>query len=94
MEDNSLYPHFSPEELSRRHKAVRAALAEAGLAALIACGTPGSDSEVQYLSHFPVSREAMLIFPIEGEPAFPRKYGGRGPAEHYYRGRAHGCATR
>jgi Xaa-Pro aminopeptidase len=74
MEGNSLYPHFSLEELSRRHKAVRAALAEADLAALIACGTPGSDSEVQYLSNFLVSREAMLIFPVEGEPALFVQY--------------------
>lgn len=74
MDTESLYPRFSPAEFGRRHRAVRAALADADLAALITCGTPGSDSEVQYLSNFPVSREAVLIFPLEGEPALFVQY--------------------
>ncbi len=74
MDTNSLYPRFSDAEFARRYTAVRAAMAEADLAALILYGTPGLDSEVQYLSNFPVSREAMLVFPYEGEPTLFVQY--------------------
>ena len=41
---------------------------EAGLSALILYATAGSYREVEYLSNFPVTREAILVFPGEGEP--------------------------
>ena len=69
MHDNSLYPRFSDAEFSRRYTSVRAAMQEAGLSALVLYGTAGSYHEVQYLSNFPVTREAILVFPGEGEPA-------------------------
>lgn len=74
MDTNDLYPRFSQAEFSRRYQAVRNAMAEADLAALILYGFPGADAEVQYLSNFPVSREAVLIFPAEGEPAMFVQY--------------------
>ena len=74
MDNKALYPRFSHEEFSRRYQAVRAVMAEADLAALVLYGTPGSDSEVQYLSNFPVAREAVLVFPLEGEPALFVQY--------------------
>jgi len=64
----SLYPRFSEAEFSRRYAAVRAAMREAGLSALILYGTVGSYNEVQYLSNFPVTREAILVFPLDEEP--------------------------
>jgi Xaa-Pro dipeptidase len=74
MDTNTLYPRFSDEEFARRYTRVRAAMAEHDLAALILFGTPGSDSEILYLSNFPVSREAMLVFPAEGEPTLFVQY--------------------
>src|SRR5260370_37328931 len=41
---------------------------ENGLSALALYGTVGSYNEVQYLSNFLVTREAMLVFPLDGEP--------------------------
>src|SRR5216684_3284215 len=64
----SLYPCFSEAEFSRRYTAVRAAMRENGLSALALYGTVGSYNEVQYLSNFLVTREAMLVFPLDGEP--------------------------
>src|SRR6266699_5886658 len=64
----NLYPCFSEAEFSRRYTAVRAAMREAELSALALYGTVGSYNEVQYLSNFPVTREAMLVFPLDGEP--------------------------
>lgn len=74
VSEETLFPRFSLEEFSRRYQAVRAAMAEADLAALVLYGTPGSDSEVLYLSNFPASREAVLVFPLEGEPTLFVQY--------------------
>ena len=63
-----LYPRFSDEEFSRRYAAVRAAMQRAELDALVVYGTPDAHSEVLYLSNFPVTREAMFVFPLTGEP--------------------------
>ena len=63
------YPRFTTEEFSRRYAAVRVAMHEADLAALILYGTVGAYKEVLYLSNFLVTREAMLVFPVEGEPS-------------------------
>jgi Xaa-Pro dipeptidase len=71
---SSLYPRFSDAEFARRYALVRAAMQEAGLSALILHGTAGSYQEVQYLSNFLVTREAMLIFPAEGEPTLFVQY--------------------
>ncbi|HEV2581048.1 MAG TPA: Xaa-Pro peptidase family protein [Ktedonobacteraceae bacterium] len=68
MYASDLYPRFSSAEYARRNAAVRAAMQEADLAALIIYGTPGAYNEVLYLSNFLTTRESMLVFPIEGEP--------------------------
>jgi Xaa-Pro aminopeptidase len=68
MSTGSLYPRFSDAEFARRYALVRTAMREAGLSALVLHGTAGSYQEVQYLSNFLVTREAMLVFPVEGEP--------------------------
>ena len=64
----SLYPRFSDEEFARRYTAVRVAMQQAALDALVVYGTIDAHSEVLYLSNFPVTREAMLVFPLMGEP--------------------------
>lgn len=62
------YLHFSEEEFMRRHEAIRTIMAKTDIAALLAYGNAGSHHEVQYLSNFSVSWEAILVFPAEGEP--------------------------
>jgi Xaa-Pro aminopeptidase len=74
MNTNSLYPRFSDAEFARRYALVRAAMQEAGLSALVLYGTAGSYHEVQYLSNFLVTREAMLVFPVDGEPTLFVQY--------------------
>jgi Xaa-Pro dipeptidase len=65
-----LYPRFSEVEFARRYAAVRAGMQEVDLPVLLVYGTPPfASSEVQYLANFPVTREAFLVFPGEGEPA-------------------------
>ena len=71
---SSLYPRFSNEEFLRRYQAVRQVMGASDLAALIAYGQPGLDAEVLYLSHFPVSREGVLVFPAEGDPTLFVQY--------------------
>ncbi len=74
MNNSSLYPRFSDAEFARRYALVRTAMQEAGLSALVLHGTAGSYHEVQYLSNFLVTREAMLVFPGEGEPTLFVQY--------------------
>src|SRR5438132_10476546 len=65
-----LYPRFSEAEFARRYAAVRVGMQEVDLPVLLVYGTPPfASSEVQYLANFPVTREAFLVFPGEGEPA-------------------------
>jgi Xaa-Pro aminopeptidase len=47
---------------------VRQVLRAANVDVLLAFGSRGSANEVQYLSGYPVSGEAVLVFPLEGEP--------------------------
>ena len=74
MNTNSLYPRFSDAEFAHRYARVRAAMQEVGLSALVLHGTAGSYQEVQYLSNFLVTREAMLVFPQDGEPTLFVQY--------------------
>src|SRR5438270_3677355 len=69
MHTGSLYPRFSEAEFSHRYATVRTAMQQAGLSALIVYGTISSHHEVQYLSNFPVTREAIFVFPDSGEPS-------------------------
>src|ERR1700674_3562586 len=74
MDTNNLYPRFSNAEYTRRYSQVRSAMSEAGLTALVLYGTGSAYHEVLYLSNFATMREAMLVFPIEGEPALFVQY--------------------
>jgi Xaa-Pro dipeptidase len=62
------YPRFSAEEFARRYAVVRTLMREADLAALLLFSTISSPYEVHYLSNFPATWEALLVFPLEGEP--------------------------
>ncbi len=59
-------PAFSDAEYARRDAATRAMMRAAGVDALALYGTRGLDSEVQYLSGFRVTREAMFVYPLDG----------------------------
>jgi Xaa-Pro dipeptidase len=66
------------DEVERRYRAMREAMARDGLDAVIACGTEytGFDGGVIYLSGFAiVHRYAYVLLPLEGDPAivFPRE---------------------
>jgi Xaa-Pro aminopeptidase len=74
MNTSNLHPRFSDAEFGRRYALVRAVMQEAGLSALVLHGTAGSYQEVQYLSNFQVTREAMLVFPGAGEPTLFVQY--------------------
>jgi Xaa-Pro dipeptidase len=65
---DNVYPRFSEHEFSRRYAMVRTRMQEVGLSALVLYGTVSAYDEVLYLSNFPVTREAMLVFPANGEP--------------------------
>ncbi|HCI78087.1 MAG TPA: hypothetical protein DHW02_00175 [Ktedonobacter sp.] len=62
------YPTFSDAEFSHRYKTVREAMQQAGLSALILYSTTSSYHEVLYLSGFIATRDAFLVFPLEGDP--------------------------
>ena len=66
---DTLYPRFSHAEFSHRYAAVRTIMQDAELTALVVYGSIGSQ-EILYFSDFEVTREAMLVFPAEGDPSF------------------------
>jgi Xaa-Pro dipeptidase len=61
------FPRFSEGELLRRRQAVHAAMDTAGVSHLIAYGSERTGSAVQWLSEWPVTREAALVV-TPGEP--------------------------
>lgn len=63
------YPRFSDEEMARRFALTRGMMEREGLAALVVYGSLAGFGEVQYLSNFRVSREAVVVFPVEGDAA-------------------------
>lgn len=66
-QSDTLYPRFSEAEFAHRYATVRASMQDAELAAFVVYGAIGSQ-EILYFSDFEVTREAMLVFPGEGEP--------------------------
>lgn len=68
------YPRFSAAEFARRHSAVRDKMDRVGVDVLLAFGSGGAGSQVQYLTNWPVTTEAYLLFPREGEPALRVHY--------------------
>ena len=68
MDTRSLYPRFSEAEFSRRYSSVRTAMQQSALPVLLVYGTPPfSNNELLYLSNYPSTREAFLIFPCDSE---------------------------
>lgn len=65
---------FSDAEFARRFAQVRAMMEREGLAALLVYGNTAAYSDVQFLSDVRTSREAMLLFPLEGEPVLFVQY--------------------
>ena len=63
-----LYPRFSEAEVARRYAAVRAAMRQDNIDAILISGARGS-SEVHYLSNYLAQSPSWLLFPREGEPA-------------------------
>ena len=62
----------SPQEIERRYSAVRGAMDDAGLDAVVVCGSEytGFEGAVTYLSGFViVHRYAYVLLPREGEPS-------------------------
>ena len=55
------YPRFSLDELTRRRRAIEDLMAEHELDAVLAYGANRSGSAIQWISEWPVSREAALI---------------------------------
>jgi Xaa-Pro dipeptidase len=70
----SASPRFSDGELALRRVAVREAMESHGLAGLLLYGAPGLEHEVSYLTGYPVTREALLLFPATGEPLLLVEY--------------------
>ena len=71
---DALYPRFSDAEYEQRNAAIRKAMQEADLATLFVYGTVGAYNEVLYLSNFMTTREAILVFPVAGEPTLFVQY--------------------
>lgn len=55
------YPSFSSAEMWRRREAVTAALSEAGVEHLVVYGANRAGSGVQWLTRWPVTREAAVV---------------------------------
>jgi Xaa-Pro dipeptidase len=59
---------FSGAEHDRRWTAVRSLMAAQEVETLLVFGSRGAGQEVQYLSGYPVSAEALLVVPAAGDP--------------------------
>src|SRR5690242_6014959 len=65
---------FSDAEFTRRFAHVQAMMDREGLAALIVYGNTSAYGEIQFLTEFRVTREAMLVFPRDGDPVLFVQY--------------------
>jgi Xaa-Pro aminopeptidase len=68
MRQRSDYPTFSDQEMSRRHKAIQALMDQEGVDALLVYGTGRYASDVYWLTDWPCSREAYVLFQSSKEP--------------------------
>jgi Xaa-Pro aminopeptidase len=68
MRQRSDYPTFSDQEMSRRHKAIQALMDQEGVDALLVYGTGRYASDVYWLTDWPCSREAYVLFQSGKEP--------------------------
>ncbi len=68
MRQRSDFPSFSHQELAARHSATQALMDEAGVDGLLLYGTGRYASEVYWLTDWPCSREAYLLFHKSKDP--------------------------
>jgi Xaa-Pro dipeptidase len=64
--EKELFPRFSDAEYARRYRAIRAAMQNENLEAILISGARGS-SEVHYLSNYIAQSPCWLLFPREGD---------------------------
>jgi Xaa-Pro aminopeptidase len=63
------YPSFSPEEIGRRHAALRGLLQQRELDCAVVCGPGRFNQDMLFLTNWPGGREGYFLLPAEGEPA-------------------------
>jgi Xaa-Pro dipeptidase len=68
MRQRSDYPTFSDQEIARRHKAIDALMDQEGVDAFLVYGTGRYSSDVYWLTDWPCSREAYVLFQSGKEP--------------------------
>jgi Xaa-Pro dipeptidase len=68
MRQRSDYPTFSDQEMARRHKAIETLMDQEGVDALLVYGTGRYSSDVYWLTDWPCSREAYVLFQKGKEP--------------------------
>jgi len=69
------YPAFSPMEMRRRREAIEAVIAESGVDRVIVYGADRAGSAVQWLTGWPVTREAAVVVgPGEQDSLFVQFY--------------------
>lgn len=64
--ERNLFPRFSDAEYKRRYGAIRAAMQNDNIDAILVSGARGS-SEIAYLSNYQAQSPCWLVFPREGE---------------------------
>ena len=65
---DDLYPRFSNEELVRRRQSMAGLMGSAGVSHLLAYGAERVGSAVPWLTDWPVTTEAALLFTPEEAP--------------------------
>ena len=68
MRQRSDYPMFSDQEIARRHKAVYNLMAQERVDGLLVYGTGRYSSDVYWLTDWPCSREAYVLFQSGKDP--------------------------
>jgi Xaa-Pro dipeptidase len=68
MRQRSDYPTFSDQEMARRHQAIQMLMEQEGVDALLVYGTGRYSSDVYWLTDWPCSREAYVLFQNGKEP--------------------------
>jgi Xaa-Pro dipeptidase len=68
MRQRSDYPTFSDQEMARRHQAIHTLMDQEGVDALLIYGTGRYSSDVYWLTDWPCSREAYVLFQHGKEP--------------------------
>lgn len=68
MRQRSDFPNFSDREMARRHGATQTLMEQEGVDALLVYGTGRYASDVYWLTDWPCSREAYVLFQNSKEP--------------------------